>query len=97
MTSVAPGLMMPAFSPAIASTVSPSHSVWSSPIGVITATWPSMTLVASQVPPMPTSTTATSTGASAKAANAIAVSISWKVTSSGCLASTSSASGATSA
>ena len=31
----------------------------------------SMTLVASQVPPMPTSTTATSTGASAKAAYAM--------------------------
>ena len=49
---------------------------WSRPIGVITATWASMTLVASHVPPRPTSTTATSTGASANAANAIAVSIS---------------------
>lgn len=35
---------------------------------VITATCPSITLVASQRPPRPTSTTATSTGASAKAA-----------------------------
>ena len=42
--------------------------MWSRPIGVITATWPSTTLVASQVPPMPVSTTATSTGASANAA-----------------------------
>ena len=46
------------------------------PIGVITATVASATLVESQVPPMPISTTATSTGASANAANAIAVSIS---------------------
>ncbi|SLJ82645.1 Uncharacterised protein [Mycobacteroides abscessus subsp. abscessus] len=37
-------------------------------MGVMTATCPSMTLVASQVPPIPVSTTATSTGASAKAA-----------------------------
>ena len=47
--------------------------MWSSPIGVMTATGASTTLVASQRPPMPTSTTATSTGASAKAANAMAV------------------------
>ena len=45
--------------------VSPSHSVWSSPIGVITATPAWSTLVASSAPPSPTSTTATSTGASA--------------------------------
>ena len=62
--------MMPAFSTAISATVSPRYSVWSSPIGVTTATSASSTLVASQVPPMPTSTTATSTGASAKMANA---------------------------
>ena len=43
------------------------------PIGVMTATGASTTLVASQRPPMPTSTTATSIGASANAANAIAV------------------------
>ena len=47
--------------------------MWSTPIGVITATGASTTLVASQRPPRPTSTTATSTGASANAANAIAV------------------------
>ena len=52
----------------------PRYSVWSMPIGVITATGASTTLVASQRPPMPTSTTATSIGASANAANAIAVS-----------------------
>ena len=45
--------------------------MWSTPIGVTTATCASATLVASQVPPMPTSTTATSTGASANAAYAI--------------------------
>ena len=47
--------------------------MWSMPIGVMTATGASTTLVASHRPPIPTSTTATSTGASAKAANAIAV------------------------
>ncbi len=67
-TATAPDLMIPDFSTAISPVVSPSLSVWSSPIGVITATAESMTLVASQEPPMPTSTTATSTGASAKAA-----------------------------
>ena len=57
-----------------------------------TATSPSATLVASQVPPSPTSITATSTGASAKAAYAIAVMISKKVmaTPSICWASTRS-------
>ena len=47
--------------------------MWSTPIGVMTATGASTTLVASQRPPIPTSMTATSIGASAKAANAIAV------------------------
>lgn len=59
---------IPDFSPAIFSGVSPSRATWSSEMGVTTATPASMTLVASQLPPMPTSTTATSTGASAKAA-----------------------------
>lgn len=66
--TVAPCLMIPDFSPAISVGVLPSRSVWSSEMGVTTATEESMTLVASQLPPMPTSTTATSTGASAKAA-----------------------------
>lgn len=52
--------------------------MWSRSIGVTTATPASMTFVASQVPPMPTSTTATSTGASAKAAYAMPVSTSKK-------------------
>ena len=61
-------------------------------IGVITATSPSATLVASQVPPSPTSMIATSTGASANVAYAIAVMISKKVmsTPSICWVSTSS-------
>ena len=46
------------------------------PIGVITATVPSVTFVASHRPPRPTSTIPASTGASANAANAIAVSTS---------------------
>jgi hypothetical protein len=58
---------------AMSSIVSPSHSVWSSPIGVMTQTPASMTLVASSSPPSPTSTTAMSTGASAKVAYASAV------------------------
>ena len=65
---MAPGLMIPDFSVAISSTVDPRSRVWSMATGVITATCPSATLVASQVPPRPTSTTATSTGASANAA-----------------------------
>ncbi len=64
---------MPAFALAISSTVCPSQRVWSTPIGVTTATCASATLVLSQVPPRPTSTTATSTGASAKEAKAMAV------------------------
>ena len=71
-------LMTPAFSPAISAGVEPRRSVWSSEMGVTTATEASMTFVASQVPPMPTSTTATSTGASAKAAYAMPVSTSKK-------------------
>ena len=78
ITAVAPGLMMPDFSVAISSMVSPSHCMWSIAIGVITATAPSATLVASQRPPMPTSMTATSTGASANAANIMPVSTSKK-------------------
>ena len=66
-------MMIPALLPAISAMVSPRYSVWSMPIGVITATGASTTLVESQVPPSPTSMTATSTGASANAANAIAV------------------------
>ena len=58
MTATESGLMMPALLPAISVSVSPRYSVWSMPIGVITATAASATLVESQVPPSPTSTTA---------------------------------------
>ena len=77
----APGLMMPAFSRAMAATSVPSRWVWSRSIGVTTETPASATLVASQVPPSPTSTTATSIGASANAAYAMAVMISKNVSS----------------
>ena len=63
-----PALMMPAFSAAMVSGRSPRYLAWSTATGSTTATSASITLVASQVPPIPTSTTATSTGASAKAA-----------------------------
>ncbi len=76
MTATAPGLMIPDFSVAISTTVEPRKRSWSSAIGVMTATWPSATLVASHSPPRPTSITATSTGASANAAYAIATSTS---------------------
>ncbi len=74
--AVAPGLMMPAFSPAIASIVVPRYCWWSRSIGVTTATSASSTFVLSHAPPMPTSTTATSTGVSAKIRYASAVTIS---------------------
>jgi len=54
-------------STAMSAGVSPRYCAWSTLTGVITATRPSATLVASQAPPMPTSTIAASTGASAKA------------------------------
>ncbi len=78
MTATAPGLMMPDFSVAIFSTVSPSQRTWSMATGVSTATAPSATLVLSQKPPMPTSMTATSTGVSAKVAKAMPTSTSKK-------------------
>ena len=74
-------------------TLSPSRWVWSSEIGVTTATGASITFVASQVPPRPTSMTATSTGASANAAYAMAVVISKKESLNGWRESTSSAYG----
>ena len=73
---MASALMMPAFSVAISSTVSPRKWRWSRSIGVTTDTGASTTFVASHDPPMPTSTTATSTGRSAKAAYATATSTS---------------------
>ena len=51
--SVAPVWMMPALAVAMSSIVSPSHSVWSSPIGVITQVLACSTLVESSAPPRP--------------------------------------------
>ncbi|CAM5446153.1 hypothetical protein STANM309S_03024 [Streptomyces tanashiensis] len=94
--TVAPCLMIPDFSAAISAVVPPSRSVWSRSMGVTTATEASMTFVASQVPPMPTSTTAASTGASAKAAYAMPVRTSKKERRYSSRASTSSTYGLTS-
>ena len=87
---------MPTFSRAMAAGVSPRYFAWSTAIGVSTATLASITLVASQAPPIPTSTTAASTGASAKAAYAIATTVSKKESGWSCSASTRSMYGATS-
>ena len=81
--------MMPAFSVAISSIVSPRYCMWSIATGPITATAPSATLVASHLPPRPTSITATSTGASANAANIMPVSTSKNDSAAGCRSSTS--------
>ena len=78
-TTTASGLMMPDFTDAISTRVSPRRSVWSRPTGVKTATSPSAVLVESHAPPIPTSTTATSTGASEKATKARTVSSSKNV------------------
>ena len=72
-------LMMPTFSPATSSGVSPSIE-WSRSTSPMTATSAATTLVASQRPPSPTSITPTSTASSARCASAMAVSSSKKVT-----------------
>ncbi len=69
-------LTMPAFSDAISATVVPRYCVWSMLTLVTTATSASITLVASHVPPSPTSSTATSTATSANQRNAAPVSTS---------------------
>jgi len=73
ITAALRGLMMPAFSLAMSASVGPANSVWSMPMFVMTATWASTMLVASQRPSMPTSITATSTAMSANHRNAAAV------------------------
>ena len=70
------------FSAAISVSVSPSHSVCSSPIEVSTVTREGRTLVASSRPPSPASITPASTPAAARATNAAAVSASNWVTES---------------
>ena len=73
------GLIIPAFSLAICSTVGPAYSMWSRAMFVITATSEAITFVASHRPSMPTSTTATSTASSANQRNIAAVMISKKL------------------
>ena len=70
------GFMIPAFSFAIALIVFPNVSVWSRLILVITDTMGLRTLVASSLPPIPTSIIWKSTSISLKCKNAIAVNIS---------------------
>ena len=60
ITNGAPGLAMPAFSPAIFSRVSPRYFMWSRSILVTALTSGRTTLVLSSRPPSPTSTTAIS-------------------------------------
>src|SRR5918996_4545068 len=74
-TATLPSLMIPAFSVATSATVDPS-SGWSRPMGHTTATSPAIRLVASHVPPMPTSNTASCTGLSANHKKPSAVSVS---------------------
>ncbi len=74
-----PSLMMPAFSKAIFSTVSPRYSVCSRLMLLITETRGVTTFVASNLPPIPTSKTAMSTFMSRKYIIAMAVVTSKKV------------------
>ena len=68
-----PGFMIPAFSPAISASVSPSISRWSSEIEVMAQAVGTMTLVASPRPPKPTSSTQSSAGFAANSTKAAAV------------------------
>ena len=74
-----PGRMMAAFSPAMASSVSPRIFVWSSPMPVTAHATVGTAVVASQRPPRPTSSTAASTPACANMTMAAAVSSSNSV------------------
>ena len=69
-------LMMPAFSPAIAVSVSPRKAWWSIEIEVIAATAGRTTFVASSLPPSPTSITARSAWLRLNSINPAAVSAS---------------------
>ena len=76
-----PGLMMPAFSNAICSSVSPSTAVWSSEMeAMAAASGTPITFVASMRPPRPTSSTAKSQLCRANQSSAIAVMNSNSVT-----------------
>ena len=74
-----PGLITPAFSPAISAIVRPRNCSWSKSIDVMAAADGVATFVASRRPPMPTSRTATSTRARLKISNPIAVATSKNV------------------
>ncbi len=76
LTTQSFAFMIPAFSAATASTVSPSHSRWSRATLVITQPPRSATLVLSSRPPIPTSQTTQSARWRAAARKPIAVSIS---------------------
>ena len=73
-----PGLIMPAFSPAIFSSVLPSCATWSKLTFVMMLSSGDIILVLSSLPPSPVSITATSTPISLKYLNAIMVVISKK-------------------
>ena len=75
-TTGTPGFMMPAFSKAIFSTVSPRMDTWSRLMEVIAQTSGRTMLVESSLPPSPTSITWKSAPMLAKWTNAIAVSAS---------------------
>ena len=78
-TRSTPAFAIPAFSRAMASSVVPSRSVWSSAMRVMAAArGAGMTFVASSRPPSPTSRTARSTAASRNARNAASVATSKK-------------------
>ncbi len=73
------GLQIPAFSPAMAARVLPSHAVWSKAMRVIAVTAGAQRFVASRRPPTPTSITAISTPARAKARHAMSVRLSKRL------------------
>ncbi len=76
LTTGTPGLMMPAFSAAMAASVSPNCCVWSRLMLVMTDTRGVQTLVESSRPPSPTSNTTALVPRRAKWHKAMAVRIS---------------------
>mmetsp|Transcript_18119 Transcript_18119/g.13165 ORF Transcript_18119/g.13165 Transcript_18119/m.13165 type:complete len:263 (-) Transcript_18119:300-1088(-) len=80
ITTATPSRIIPAFSTAIFSSVSPSASMWSHPMVTMAQTTGSTMLVASSLPPRPHSRTAKSTPASLNFKNAIRVTSSKNVT-----------------
>ena len=91
-----PGFRMPAFSRAMAATVSPRNAMWSSDTGVMMlAAVRATTLVASSRPPIPTSSTSASACTRENARKAAAPMISKKVIGSPALTVSTSSSNAT--